>query len=219
MSRERLTIPAGVVAFRAAPAAGAPSQKNVESPAAAGGLTALELKDLQRRAFERGVETARAEAAEAFGGLLDALRGAVDDLFAARKIEREAMQGFAVELAIGLAEEMTGAALRDGRHDLRALVESAAAEALPFVDDAATTAYLSPDDLSAVEQLVALRPLSIGRDATFRADPSLPRGACRVVCGGAQVTCDPSERLKTAAKRLRDLAARKLAEGAGHDAL
>ncbi|HYC76230.1 MAG TPA: FliH/SctL family protein [Planctomycetota bacterium] len=231
MSRERLSLPAGVVAFRAAPArpgsvatpdgagasgAAAPAAPQTAAPAA--GVTAPELKEMQRRAFERGVAFARHKFAERLDAALAAVDASRRELEASRAAERPAVAAFAVELAVGLAEEMTGCTLRAGRHDVRAAVEAAVAEALPTAAGAPLIAHLNPEDLAELEQAVAVRPLQAAADATLRGDPTLRRGACRVTCGGAELLCDPHDRLRAAAARLRQAAAQIFAEASG-DAL
>ena len=230
MSRDSVPMTAGVVSFRAtlrrvapAPASGGvPSPAPVAAPldqaAMLAGLSAAELKDLQRRAYERGAELARVELAKSFDDALKETLKARSALEAERKALREAAGGFVTELAIGLAEEMLGAALRDGRHDVRRLVEAAVAEALPVADAGPMTAALHPDDLAELEQAIALKPLSAARDVELRGDPGLRRGACRILSGGAEVSADPTERFKLAAVRVRAAAA-KLFQGGGDEPL
>lgn len=225
MSRERLTLPAGLVSFRAAapkaapgaPAAPAAPPAEVPATGGAGGLSVAELKELQRRAFERGAAAARAELAAKFDAAFADLRRAKEACERERRAERDAAGPFAVELALGLADEVVGATLRDGRHDVRGLVETAVDEALPLADGSPLVAELHPEDLARLEQILALRPLAAGA-VVLRANPSAPRGSCRVAAGGAEVACDPAERMRAAAARVRAEAARRFAEDS-HDAL
>jgi flagellar assembly protein FliH len=216
------TTPGAVAAPAAAAAPASAANGGDPTPSAAAALlaslSAAELKDLQRRAYERGADLTRGELAQRFDRAMADLERTRAALEEERRALREAAGGFVVELALGLAEEMLGAALRDGRHDVRALVEAATKEALPIADAGPLTASLHPDDLAELEQALALRPLSLARDVELRADPALKRGACRVSSGGAEVSADPAERFKTAAARVRAAAA-KLYLGGGDDPL
>ncbi len=230
MSRDSVPLTAGVVSFRAtirratpAPAsapvqAPVPTSSPVDSASMLAGLSTSELKDLQRRAFERGAELARAELSQKFDQAFRETLASRAALEAERKALRETAGAFVTELALGIAEELLGAALQDGRHDVRRLVEAAVAEALPVADAGALTASLHPEDLAELEQAVSLKPLATARDVVLRADPSLARGACRILSGGAEVSADPAERFKLAAQRVRAAAA-KMFQGGGHDPL
>ncbi len=218
MSLERLVIPRGLVAFRA-PAAPAPVGTPTPAPVqsgTAGGLSVGELKDLQRRAFERGCEFERRAIATRFSGLLVSLERAIEQLEHDRATDRAACATFAVEVALGVADQLVGSAVRDGAHDVRKIVETLLHEALPALGDAALVVALNPADLSDLEALRAQTggdgrraesPLGgAGGRVQMVADAVVPRAGCLIRAAGAELSTDVQIWITAIAKRLRAVA-------------
>jgi flagellar biosynthesis/type III secretory pathway protein FliH len=199
-----MVLPKGIVALRALPAA------PPGPPAGGFALRACELKDLQRRAFERGRAFEREHAVLALQGLLAGLEGAIKALDELRAAERRDVAQFAVLVALAAAEELVGSAVRSGGHDVRGLVDAMLEEALPGIGQGPVEVAVNPDDLGALTGLAGPEaPPELSGRVRVAGDPALPRAACRVRAGGAEILSDPRLRLAAMAERLRAVADRE----------
>jgi flagellar biosynthesis/type III secretory pathway protein FliH len=199
-----MPLPKGIVALRLAPSApggeGPPETRCVP-------LAPLEIKEIQRRAFDRGRACEREELGARLAGLLQGLSASLEALDERRRKDREELARFGVDLALAVAESLVGRALAAGAHDARRLAETLLEEALPGLGAGALEIAVNPADLEAVRDL--------GREGASAApgrlrvvgDAALPRAACRIRAGGAEVLADPGLRLQAIAERLRGLAA------------
>lgn len=203
MSRERMALPRGIVAFRAVPAGDAEAAATRCVP-----LAPVELKEIQRRAFERGRVVEREELAARLGTLLEQLASAAQALDAARKADRDHLARFGVEVAMAAAGSLVGAAVLAKTHDVRAQVGLLLEEALPGVGPGPLQVAVNPADLQALSDLTGQGgpPATLGR-LTLAGDPDLPQGACRIRAEGGEFLADPKVRLVAMADRLRALAA------------
>jgi flagellar biosynthesis/type III secretory pathway protein FliH len=206
MSPERMALPRGVVAFRALPGS-APAGPAAATPSGCVPLPALALKEVQRRAFERGREVERERAAEEIAHLLAKVEEAVAALDAMRAAERAECARFAVEVATAVAAELVGAAAASGAHDVARGAEAMLEEALPGLGGGPIELAAHPADLDALSEWAGRKapPATTGR-LRLVPDPDLPRGSCRLRAGGAEILADPRLRLATIAGRLRALA-------------
>lgn len=204
MSPERLTVPRGVVALRVVPAhAAGTAAAPVCVP-----LPPFEIKEIQRRAFERGQAVAHAALDAQLGKLMAALDRAVADLGAARLRDHAELESFGVELAMTVAAQVVGEAVRTGACDVRALAMSVIEEALPGLGAGEVRLLVNPEDLASLGAFASSRDSREGR-IRVAADPDVGRGGCRLEAAGAEVIADPKARLAAIAERLRAVAAEK----------
>ncbi len=223
MSHERLILPRGLVSFRAAPTS-VPAPAAGAQPAAAPsavappapGLSVAELKDLQRRAFERGCEFERKNLDSRFNAMIVDLERAAEALAHQREDERKLTAQFAVEVALGVAEILVGNAVRQSAHDVKKMVDTVLHEAVPSIGDQAVIVALNPADLAELEVVRAQSRASGGEAANalsdswsrvrLHADAGVPRAGCQVRAGGAELSTDVHARLSVIGERLRAMA-------------
>jgi flagellar biosynthesis/type III secretory pathway protein FliH len=217
MCPERMTLPRGIVALRPlAPAGSAAAGGEAARKEACVQVPPPELKEIQRRAFERGQARERETFTGALAGLLESLAEAGAKLDAMRAEERRNLARFGVEVAMAVARHVVGTAVAAGSHDPKALVEALLEEALPGLGTGPLQVAVSPADLTALEDFAgAGAPASVAGRIRVVADPALPRAACRIRSGGAETLADPEMRLAAIGEKLRALAG---AETGGGDA-
>jgi flagellar biosynthesis/type III secretory pathway protein FliH len=206
MSRERMAMPRGIVALRAV-AAPPPGSAPAEAPRCIP-LAPLELKEIQRRAFERGRAVEREELAARLGALLAALAASAGELDAARSADRGHLARFGVEVALAAAGDLVGSAVKSREHDVRAQVSALLEEALPGIGPGAIQVAVNPADLEALSDLCGpgVPPAVAGR-VVLAGDAGLAPGACRIRADGGEFLADPQVRLAAIADRLRAVAA------------
>jgi flagellar biosynthesis/type III secretory pathway protein FliH len=205
MSRDRVALPRGIVALRVLPADGA-----APAPAAMSSgcvpMPPLELKELQRRAFDRGQAVERDALGSRLGALMTGLERAIAELGEARARDRAELAAFGVDLAMAVAARVVGDAIQAGRHDVVGLVESVLDEARPGLGSAPVQVFVHPADFDALAEFPAARERACGDRIHVAADPAVTRGGCRIEAGGAEVLADPIARLGAIGERLRSVA-------------
>jgi flagellar biosynthesis/type III secretory pathway protein FliH len=206
MCPERMALPRGIVALRAARPAGSPGAVAAEERCVP--VPPLELKEMQRRAFERGRACERAEFGEKVAGLLENLAAAGAKLDAMRDEDRRNLSRFGVEVAMAVAEHVVGAAVAASVHDPKALALALLEEALPGLGNGPIQVSVNPADLEALGDFAgAGAPTAVAGRIQVIADPELLRAACRIRSGGAEVLADPALRLAAIGEKLRSIAA------------
>ena len=201
-----MAAPAPTMPSPAAPAGGAPAGEgrgagHAQVPL----LRADELKLLQRRAFERGRETANQES----GGLLAAaarkLTEEASRLAVARKEDRTELREFAVRLACLMTRELVGTLVDADAHDLRGTVDRILEQVLPDLKGDRIVLQVAPDDVGLIssEQLLQMGAPNV----KVMPNPELERGSVRVVGDGAEFYSGVSERLESMRERLLEEAA------------
>jgi flagellar biosynthesis/type III secretory pathway protein FliH len=205
MCPERMALPRGIVALRAI-ASGPPQEGDPGSRCVP--LSPVELKDIQRRAFERGRTVERDELAASLGTVLARIADAAALLESARRADREYLGRFGVEVALAAASQIVGAAVASKEHDVRAQVEALLEEALPATGPGALQIAVNPADLETLSSLAGPGgPPGLAGRLTLAGDASIAPGACRIRAGGAEFLADPKARLVAIADRLRTMAA------------
>jgi flagellar biosynthesis/type III secretory pathway protein FliH len=201
-----MALPRGIVALRAVPPN--PPGAGEAAPARCVPLAPQELKDIQRRAFERGRAVEREELAGRLGSLLEELASAAQALDAARKADREHLARFGVEVAMAAAATLVGSAILARTHDVRAQVDLLLEEALPATGPGSIQVAVNPADLEALSDLTGPGgPPAVAGRLTLAGDPPLPQGACRIRAEGGEFLAEPKVRLAAIAARLRTMAA------------
>ena len=158
-----------------------------------------EVKDLQRRAYERG----RAHATEEQGV---ALAAAIEALSRAAAATREACEqllnegsAFAVRLACVMTEELVGRALDAEHHDVRSLLDRSLAELFPDgLPETRITLRGHPDDLARLAAPLREK----GGTIELRPDSEAARGAFRVECQDLLFETSVLDRLEQMRERL-----------------
>jgi flagellar biosynthesis/type III secretory pathway protein FliH len=206
-----MALPRGIVALRAVPAGGPAGAEG--APPRCVPLAPPELKEIQRRAYERGRAVEKEELAARLGSLLDQLASAAQALDAARKADREHLARFGVEVAMAAAGTLVGAVVQSKTHDVRAQVDLLLEEALPGIGPGSIQIAVNPADLQALSDLTGPGgPPAIAGRLTITGDPELPQGACRIRAEGGEFLADPEVRLAAIAERLRTMAAAEHAD-------
>ena len=113
--------------------------------------------------------------------------------------------GIAVELGLGIAREIVGAALDNGQVDPTATVARCLADCVHGSDRADLVVRLHPGDVAAVQtKLQAMPELQQELDAaTLVADQSVPRGGVRAETGAGRLHYDPREVLERICDEVR----------------
>lgn len=165
------------------------------------------LKELQRRAFERGAELERKE----WTKKLEKLTADIAALQKARADEKVAadaeMREFAVRLASYTIEKLVHATVEEGRHDPKKMIEDVLAELRPREIDSRIEIHLNPDDHAHL--LAALAEGSVSRSlagAFLVADRTIARGSFVVHDDEATIYSMLSERLESLRTRLIEAA-------------
>jgi flagellar biosynthesis/type III secretory pathway protein FliH len=205
MCPEKVALPRGLVALRAVPSG--PAAVAGSAPEGCVQVPPTELKEIQRRAFERGRACEREAFADRLAGLLGGLADARQAVDAMRAEERRNLARFGVEVALAVAKSVVGRAVDAGAHDVKALVDSLLEEALPGLGTGPLQVAVSPADLAALGDFAgAGAPASVAGRVQVVSDPALPRAACRIRSGGAEILADPALRLAAIGEKLRALA-------------
>ncbi len=182
-----LPIPAGrrllAVSAAAAPAV---------SPGAA--ARAAEVKEIQRRAFERGRAVEAAEWSHRLEKLLGALAAAEAELRRAREADRRSAEAFAARLAAVAAERLVHAVVEEGRHDIRAMVQGVLAEVGVAPGDEGVRVRLNPEDHALLTTWGQAAPAEDG--IAWTPDPAMPRGSFEVSHRGIDFYASLTERLE-----------------------
>ncbi|MAG55206.1 MAG: hypothetical protein CMJ83_02840 [Planctomycetes bacterium] len=220
MSRRQVVVPRGLVAVRRrdepgaasvptprTPEGGAPDADAEDTPeanpvgapkppAANRALPALDLKAVQRKAFERGREHALAEVSATVDAASATMCSAANRLAQARVNDRSELTEFVVRLACTIAEELTASVVDAEQHDVRGLVKRVLDSVLPELAGEPVTLSGHPEDLGVL-------PQSLTEDGlTLKPDPTFARGAFRVTGGDAEMYSGISERLEQMRERL-----------------
>ncbi len=191
--RESLRLPRPIANVRLSVA---DSQKGPAGPKR--GIT---IKELQRRAFERGRALEREESA----GLVRAITRKLDETVTrhleALRADRERIEDFAVKLALLVARKAVKTALDSEGVDVGVLVRDALSEIDFSARKGGVTVHLHPSDHALILPIVAGGEWD-PREVVFEEDPSLNRGDVRIVAGHAEFYSSVMERLSNLEREL-----------------
>lgn len=190
-STTRPPVAAPIVAIRLLPRharAGSPQAAAVAS-----------LVDLGEREARRVAETRLVER------LVQNAQRAVDELPQQVAARLEEVAALAVELGLGIAREIVGAALDKGCVDPTPTVVRCLRDCVHGASPTDLVVRLHPDDLQPVQQRLPGFP-EVQEEvaaARFVADPSVPRGGVRAETGAGRLRYDPREILERVADEVR----------------
>ncbi|NRA95475.1 MAG: hypothetical protein HRU14_04630 [Planctomycetes bacterium] len=205
MSPRPVVLPRGLVRLRTREASelvGEPVLCATEPAASASAprpaMTALDLKAIQRKAYERGYAHALEERGAAVESAVASLESAAESLRAARVRDDAEIAEFAVRLAHSIAEEVVGKTIERGQHDVPAMVRRVLDAVMPDLDGDVVQLHGHPADLELLPTTLRHGSTAVRRVA----DASVPRGALRVQGGDAEFYAGLTERLEAIRDRL-----------------
>ncbi|MCB9834128.1 MAG: hypothetical protein H6807_16825 [Planctomycetes bacterium] len=137
------------------------------------------LKELQRRAFERGQAVEREHGSRAFAALCARLEAQARTQTEARENDRRRLEEFATRLALMVAEKLTYSRIATGEHDVAAMVRELLGELGPAAEGAPVKLRLFPGDHALVLEAAARGELALDGIAVT-ADPTIGAG-CAVL--------------------------------------
>lgn len=145
-----------------------------------GGLKAIatpgrfDLKEIQRRAFERGQAVERERGSKSFAAIAETLKRQLAEESARRAADRARVEEFAARLALMVAEKLVHRSLAAQDHDVAGLVTELLAELGPAAEGGMKL-RLSPSDHKLLLDAAARGELDLtGIDAA--ADPGMKPG-------------------------------------------
>jgi flagellar biosynthesis/type III secretory pathway protein FliH len=176
-------------------------------PASDGAPGRSHIKDLQRRAFERGVAVEREQWTKKIEKLAAQVSSHVQSSIMQRTASTGEIEEFAVRLALVIAEDLTRAAVDESRHDVRAMVAEVVAEIGGRGVPKRLEIRMHPDDHAHLVAAMAEKPAERSwAEATLIPDSSLARGSFIVTDEDSSFYSIMSERLEGLRTRLLDSA-------------
>jgi len=203
LSRRAVVLPRGLVAVRARTAAVAGDPEPAAAPTASAPCSevsgpAVDLKELQRKAYERGYAHAVEQRGASMEAASSALTEAAEALRAARARDEEELAGFAVRLATTIAEQLVGEVIDQGEHDVNEMVRRVLDAVMPEVDEGTAELHGHPEDLELLPTTLLHGSTALKRHG----DPSMDRGSFRVHAGDIEFYSGVEERLSAIRDRL-----------------
>jgi hypothetical protein len=195
MSREAEVLPVPVnrrlVSVRLR--ADAPARPAPEDPR----IPATEVKELQRKAFERGRAVEAAEWTHRFSKLLEQLGRAQRSLEEAREEDRRDAETFAARLAALAAEKLLRVLVDDGRYDVVSMVRAVLDEIGFAASGPGVKVRMHPDDHAALAAALRAEPGQVfAGGIEWAADPAVPKASFDVSAGGTEFYAHLAERLE-----------------------
>ncbi len=159
------------------------------------------MKEIQRRAYERGVSVERAKYSGTLKEILELVRGQAEQIKEAMVTDREKIESFAVKLAVGVVEKLTCTLVDEGRYDVVAMVSALLDEVDNDTRSNGLTLKLNPHDHQAILEGAENTGISLdGIDIV--ADAMIPKGSPHLVGGDTEYYADMNERLEQLSKTL-----------------
>lgn len=152
------------------------------------------IKEIQRRAFERGVEVERAKYSTTLSQILGLVQGQAIELDARMNADREKIEGFAVRLALEIAENLTRSIIDAEAHDVVKMVKDMMNEVDPDTKARGVTLKLHPRDHAAVVEAAQATQISL-EDIEVVSDSSTALGSPMLKGGDTHYYADMTERL------------------------
>ncbi len=173
-----------------------PRHPSAGSPQAGAVATLLDLGQREARRIAEGKLVER---------LVANAQRLVDELPAQVGTRLDEIAALAVELGLGIAREIVGAALDKGFVDPTPAVVRCLRDCVHGASSTDLVVRLHPDDLLLVqERLQVVREVQDEvAAARFVADPSIPRGGVRAETGAGRLRYDPREALERVADEVR----------------
>lgn len=167
----------------------------------------IDIKELQRRAYERGVTTERERISNTVEKILSGVASDVRTSLERAESDRAGMEEFAVRLATVVAEKLVGRVLDEGSHDVVAMVRDVLEDIVEADRKQGVTVRLNPEDESTLRSAISDGTFS-GEGLDIVGDPRLDRGSFAVVAGECELMADMTDRLEKLRGRLIEEAQR-----------
>jgi flagellar biosynthesis/type III secretory pathway protein FliH len=152
------------------------------------------IKEIQRRAFERGVAVERAKYSTTLSELLSLVKAQAISIQEGREADRKRIEDFAVRLALQVAEKLTRSIVDAESHNVVAMVKDMMREVDSETKSKGITLRLNPRDHAAVVEAADATQISlIGVD--LMTDPATPLGSPTMTGGDTEYYADMAERL------------------------
>lgn len=155
---------------------------------------AFGIKDIQRRAFERGVTVERAKYSATLNELLALVKAQAEAVQQGIEADRERIEGFAVRLALQVAEKLTRSIVDAEAHDVVAMVKDLMREVDSDTKSKGITLRLNPRDHAAVVEAADATQIDV-TGINLVTDPATPMGSPVLVGGDTEYYADLTERL------------------------
>jgi hypothetical protein len=155
-------------------------------------IPALDLKLVQRRAYERGRAQVIEEAGSTMAAAVSTLEAAAADLIETRKKDREALVAFSVDLACALAEELLLMVVDREEHDVRGMARRVLDQVMPEAGGSEIRLEGNPEDLAL---LTLPEGAADGGGVRLVPCPALPRGSFRARTADMDYRAGLKERL------------------------
>ncbi len=154
----------------------------------------FDLKEIQRRAFERGRSLEREQGSRAFAALCEELQAQLAAQNAAREADRRRVEEFAARLALAVAEKLTFTTIDSAAHDVAGLVRTLLSE-LGTAAEETVRIRLSPGDHGLLLETAARGELSTeGLEIT--ADQDLGPGSAVLATDEVEYWSDLNDRIE-----------------------
>ncbi|MEZ6195538.1 MAG: hypothetical protein R3F20_07395 [Planctomycetota bacterium] len=164
----------------------------------------FDIKELQRRAFERGRQVEREAARQPLARICSGLEKLVAETEARTAADRTRVEEFAVSLAMAVAERLTHALVDAHAHDVNAMVHDLLAST--GVDEGSEIRLImNPEDRGRLEEYGPGSPLE---GVAIEVDPALPLGDMALRGRHHETWSRMTERLEQARERLTEEARR-----------
>lgn len=136
----------------------------------------VDVKELQRRAYDRGVEVERSAWTNRLDRLLVTLENQIEDEQRKRAAEEEELKRFAISLAMETAGRLTGSVVNADSHNPRNIVNDILGEIEADGVRGAVSIHMHPDDHQRVTTGSEDRPLDGVLSVQLVQDPSVAAG-------------------------------------------
>ena len=152
------------------------------------------LKELQRRAFERGVSVERAKYSRMLSEMLELVKEQSSQMVRGMAADRERMEVFAVGLALQVAENLTRSMVDQEQHDVVKMVQDLLGELDSGTKAKGLTLRLNPKDHAALLDAAANAEINLSEIETLP-DSEVAVASPRLSGGDTEYYADLNERL------------------------
>ncbi len=155
----------------------------------------FDMKEVQRRAFERGVGVERAKYSATLKAMLDLVKSQSDQLQTGLIADRQRIEAFAVRLALQVAENLTRRTIDQNQHDVVQMVKDLLEEVDSDTKGRGLTLKLNPADHTALLDAAANTEISLS-EIDVVPDPQTAIASPRLIGGDTEYYANMNERLE-----------------------